>query len=62
MSAEFSIIASKDLFVSSVTRMKIPVVLFFDKTFTSDSQIVYHRRNYRLALFKMDHNYRIAEV
>jgi len=33
--------------------MKIPVVLDFDKTFTSDSQIVYHVRDYKLALFKM---------
>ncbi len=43
---------SRDLFVFSVTRMKIPVVLDFEMTLSP--QIVYHRSSYRLALFKMD--------
>jgi len=60
MSGDFSIIVSKDLFVSSVTRMKIPVVLDLDKTLSP--QIVYHARNYKLALFKMDHNSCISDV
>jgi len=40
------------LFVSSVTRMKIPVVLDFD--IALPPQIVYHGSSYKLALFKMD--------
>jgi len=43
---------SRDLFVSSVTRMKIPVVLGFDIALSP--QIVYHEIDYRIALFKMD--------
>ncbi len=43
---------SRDLFVSSVTRIKIPDVLDFDIVLSP--QIVYHGSNYKLALFKMD--------
>lgn len=43
---------SRDLFVSSVTRIKIPVVLCFDIALSP--QIVYHKIVYSIALFKMD--------
>ena len=56
MSVDFSIIFSTDLFVLSVTRIKIPVVLDSDKTLASEFQIVYHGRVYKLVLFKMDHS------
>lgn len=52
MIGDFSIMLSIDLFVLSVTRMKIPVVL--DLEMTLSPQIVYHETNYGLALFKMD--------
>ncbi len=52
MSGDVSINLSRDLFVLSVTRMKIPVVLDFEMTLSP--QIVYHGSSYRLALFKMD--------
>ena len=52
MIGDFSIILSTDLFVLSVTRMKIPVVLDFEMTLSP--QIVYHKLLCELALFKMD--------
>lgn len=56
MRIDFSIIFSTDLFVLSVTRMKIPVVSDFDKSLSPDFQIVYHSTICKLALFKMDHS------
>ena len=51
---------SSDLFVLSVTRMKIPVVLDLDKTLSP--QIVYHKLLCGLALFKMDQETYIVSI
>jgi len=52
ISGDASMNLSRDLFVSSVTRIKIPVVLGFDIVLSP--QMVYHEIVYRIALFKMD--------
>lgn len=56
MIEEFSIILSTDLFVSPVTRMKIPVVLDFDMTISPIILQILHHEKYELYVFKIDHN------